>query len=102
MRRLNFVLPRVILFILILWLFAIVLLFIVENVSAQDELTYEQYISIAIDFYSKTDECFAYPIVANGLIYFLAPTGETKQIGNYTDIESYLQGGLEYIQKACK
>lgn len=99
MRSLNFVLPRVIIFLLFLWLLAMILFFIVESATAQDEI---DYIEIAVDYYLKSSECFAYNIVANGLVYFLTPTGQDKQIGEYTDIESYLQAGVEYIEKACK
>jgi hypothetical protein len=42
--------------------------------------------------------CPAYPIVRNGLAAFEA--GVT-QIGPYTDVESYLAGGIEYIRLAC-
>lgn len=98
MRKLDFVLPRVILFILLLWVIAIILLFIVESATAQET----NYIEIAVDYYLKSSECFAYSIVANGLIYFLTPTGQDKQIGDITDIDTYLQRGVEYIEKACK
>lgn len=43
-------------------------------------------------------DCPAYSIVRNGLAAF--ETGVT-QIGPYTDIESYLAGGIEYIRLAC-
>lgn len=42
--------------------------------------------------------CPAYSIVRNGLAAFEA--GVT-QIGPYTDAESYLAGGIEYIRRRC-
>jgi len=48
--------------------------------------------------FRQNTTCPAYSIVRNGLAAF---ERGVEQIGPYTDAESYLRGGIEYIRLRC-
>ena len=78
----------------VIWL----LLYFANPLIADATLTEPDYLEIAYDLYFHPDDCEGQKIVARGLWYFI---GGGEQIANYTDIESYYAGGLEWLELAC-
>lgn len=83
---------------LIAIIIAIALILLVETTKANTVLTEPDYLEIAYDLYFHPDDCEGQKIIARGLWYFI---GGGTQIANYTTIESYYAGGLEWLELAC-